>query len=270
MSAVAASNVLAEAGIRHVSASSLNRFLRCPENYRQRYLLGNADPAGSKALVGSAFDKAVGDYYTARIGGGPGLELDAVQDSLRDHLLNEADTDTYVFDDGETAGEMVDKALPLAAAYLPIAQSMPDPIAVQKRVEIIHDSLPLPVIGFIDVRFASNVTDTKLAANKSFHPDWHLPLRIYSAAESVPSGVHLITKTRVPAVYTPADGPEYEESWSQAKADRTIRIIGQTIGRIEAMLLMFGVDDPWETLPGLVHTWSCGKCPYKKNCVAWA
>lgn len=269
MSALAESTEVAKY-LRHVSPSSLNRFLRCPENWRQRYLLDKPDPAGSKALVGSAFDKSFGDYYTARIGGGPGLELDAIQDSFRDNLLNEADTDTYVLDEDDTAGEMIDKSLPLVAAYLPVAQSMPDPIAVQQRVEIVHHSLPLPVIGFIDVRFVSSLTDTKLAANRSFHPDWHLPLRIYSAAESVPADVHIITKTKVPAVYTGADGDEYTESWSAAKAARTLRLVGQTIAQIESMLVMFGADSPWPTLPGLVHTWSCGKCPYKKGCPAWA
>lgn len=263
-----ASSVLADAGIEHVSASSLNRFIRCPESYRQRYVCGAKDPAGSKALVGSAVDKAIGDYYTARIGGGPGLELDAVEDSFRDHLLNESDSASYALDD-ETPGAMIDKALPLVRAYLPVAQKMPDPIAVQKRIEIKRDSLPVPIIGYLDARFPSLVVDTKVAANKSFHPDWHLAFRIYSAAEEVPAEAHVITKTKVPAVWTGADSPEYQESYSGAKADRTVRMVGQIIGSLESMLIMFGADNPWPQM-GISHPWSCLVCSYRNGCPAWA
>lgn len=260
-----ASSVLADAGIEHVSASSLNRFIRCAESYRQRYVLHVKDPAGAKALVGTAVDKAVGDYYTARIGGGPGMAQDAVEDSLRDHLLREADS--FVLED-ESTGEMIDKAIPLVRAYLPVMQAKPDPIAVQKRIEIQRDSLPIPVIGFIDTEFPAVVTDTKVAANKSVHPDWIIQNRIYSAATSKPASWDILTKTKVPAIYTADDGPQYQEAWSQAKADRTIRLVGQIIGSIESMLVMFGTDDPWPQT-GISHTWACLTCAYRKDCAAW-
>jgi hypothetical protein len=259
-------SVLAEAGIEHVSASSLNRFIRCPESYRQRYVCGIKDPAGGKALVGSAVDKAIGDYYTARIGGGPGLDQASVEDSLRDHLLREADS--FVLED-ESTGDMIDKAIPLVRAYLPVMQAKPDPIAVQRRIEIKRDSLPVPVIGFIDTEFENVVTDTKVAANKSIHPDWIIQNRIYSAATSKPASWDVVTKTKVPAVYTADDGPQYQESWSQAKADRTIRLVGQIVGSIEAMVVMFGVDTPWPTT-GISHPWGCLVCSYRKNCAAWS
>ena len=48
---------------------------------------------------------------------------------------------------------------------------------------------------------------------------------------------------------TPDDGPEYQESWSTAKADRTIRMVGRTMAQIEACLIQFGPDESWPTLP---------------------
>ncbi len=267
MNAVA-TNALVEAGIRHVSASSINRFIRCPESYRQRYLLDKPDRAGSKALIGSAVDKAAGEYYTARIGGGPGIDLATAQDSCRDNLLVEAERGDFDLDD-ESTDSLIDKAVPLIAAYLPVAQKMPDPVAVQKRVEIERDNLPVPIIGYLDVLFEQSIVDIKTAANKTQHPDWRIALRIYSAAESKPAGTHVITKTKVPAVYTPADDDCYAEPWSKARAAHTIRMAGQMMGSIESMLLMFGPDEPWPTT-GLSHTWSCGSCAYKRDCVAWA
>lgn len=267
MSATVARTAIEEAGLTHVSPSSLNRFIRCPESYRQRYIVGKKDPAGGKALVGSAVDKAVGDYYTARIGGGPGLELEAMQDSFRDHLLNESESESYVLDN-ETPGEMIDKALPLVAAYYPVAKAKPDPVAVQKRIEITRPSLPVPIIGFVDVRFDAHLIDLKVAANRSVHPDWRIANRIYSAAEGVPAAWDVVTKTKVPVVYTASDGDEYQESWSAAKADRTVRMVGQIMGSINSMLMMFGTDDPWPTL-GISHPWSCLVCAYRKDCSAW-
>lgn len=262
---ILATSAFVEAGIRHVSPSSLNRFIRCPENYRQRYILGKKDPAGPKALQGTADHEAYGDYYRSRISGVE-TPLDVVEDIYRETIHNKSDE--YNLED-ETTDTLVDKGIPLVRAYYETARSMPDPIAVEQKVLIERDDLPVPILGYLDVRFEHAIIDRKRAANRSVHPDWRIANRIYSAAESVPAGWHVVTSTRVPAVYTPADGAEYEEPWSEARAAKTIRMCGQIIGSIEANLIMFGADNPWPTL-GLSHQWACGKCPYRKNCEAWS
>jgi hypothetical protein len=268
VSAVAESSVLADAGITHVSASSLNRFMRCQESYRQRYCMGVADPAGPKALMGTADSKAFADYYTARIGGGPGVELGILEDIYRDTILAEVDRGEYMMED-ETTATLIDSGIPTVRAYYAVAKTMPDPVAVEQRIEIVRENLPLPIIGFTDVEFEAMGIDRKGAATKSVHPDWRIQNRIYSAAKSKPWGWHVTTRTKTPAVYTPADGEQYEEPWSAARAEKTIRFVGQMIGSIEANLLMFGPDSPWPTT-GISHTWSCAKCSYRKNCVAWS
>ncbi|MBA3841030.1 MAG: PD-(D/E)XK nuclease family protein [Actinobacteria bacterium] len=267
MSAVA-TNALIEAGIKHVSPSSLNRFLRCPENFRQRYVCKKPDRAGHKALLGTADSKAFEDFYVARLGGGPGISLSDCEDSFRDHLLAKAEADEYDLE-GETTSSLIDTGIPTIRAYYPVAQSMPDPIAVEEKILIERDSLPVPILGYTDVEFEAFGIDRKGAANKSVHPDWRLQTRIYSAAKSKPWGLHVTTRTKVPAVYTPSDGEQYEESWSTAKADRTVRMVGQIVASMESMILMFGVDDPWPQ-NGYVHQWACPRCPYKSSCPAWA
>lgn len=262
-----ATNALVEAGIRHVSPSSLNRFMRCQEQYRQRYCLKIKDPAGPKALQGTADSKAYADYYTARIGGGPGVDLETIEDVYRDTILAESERGEYVMED-ETTSTLIDSGIPTIRAYYEIAKTMPDPIAVEERIEITQDNLPLPVIGYIDVEFDAMGIDRKGAATKSVHPDWRIQNRIYSAAKSKPWGWHVTTRTKVPAVWTPADGAQYEEPWSSVRAEKTMRFVGQLIGSIEANLLMFGPDNPWPQT-GLSHTWACAKCAYRNGCPQW-
>lgn len=269
MNAVVEGSVLEAAGITHVSASSLNRFMRCQESYRQRYCLGIKDPAGPKALMGTADSKAFADFYTARIGGGPGVELGILEDVYRDTLLEASEKDEYDLE-GETTGDLIDTGIPTVRAYYEVARKMPDPIAVEQRIEIVQDNLPLPIIGYTDVEFEAMGIDRKGAASKTVHPDWRIQNRIYSAAKSKPWGWHVTTRTKVPAVWTPENGGEaYEEPWSAARAEKTIRFVGQMIGSIEANLLMFGPDNPWPQT-GLSHTWACAKCAYRKGCAAWA
>jgi hypothetical protein len=264
---VLARTAIEEAGLTHVSPSSLNRFLRCPENYRQRYLLKNPDPAGPKALLGAADSRAFELYYLSRIGGLEGLPLDVVTDAFRDAVV--AQDGDFDLED-ETTDSLIDIGVPTIRAYYDVARKMPDPIAVEQKIKIERDSLPVPIIGYTDVEFEGFGIDRKGAANKSVHPDWRLQARIYSAAQAKPWGFHVTTRTKTPAVYTPDDGDQYQEPWSEARAQKTIRMVGQTIARIESSLLMFGTDEPWDTLPGFGHTWACGKCPYKKGCPAWS
>jgi hypothetical protein len=249
----------------HVSPSSLNRFIRCPENFRQRYILGIKDVAGAKALQGSADSVAYADYYRASMSGVE-TPLSVLEDVYRDTL--HAKADEYDLED-ETKDSLVDKGIPGLRAYYEVAKRMPTPVAVEERILIERASLPVPVLGYLDVEFPEIIIDRKGAANRSMHPDWRLQLRIYSAARDKPAGVHITSRTKVPAVYTPDDGEEYQESWSQAKANRTIRMCGQIESQIESLLLMFGPDETWPTL-GLSHAWACGRCPYKKDCEAWA
>jgi hypothetical protein len=265
MSATIARTAIEEAGLTHVSPSSLNRFIRCPENYRQYYLLKNKDVAGPKALQGTADHEAYGDYFRGRIGGVE-TPLDVLEDVYRATIHNRADE--YDLED-ETKDTLVDKGMPLVRAYYETARSMPDPVSVEEKVLIERPTLPVPILGYLDVKFPHVIVDRKRAANRSVHPDWRLANRVYSAAESLPAAWHIVTATKVPAVYTEKDGDEYQEPWSEARAQKTIRMCGQIMGQIEACVQMFGPDNPWPTT-GLSHTWACGKCAYRKGCPAWS
>lgn len=265
MSVVTAS-VLEAAGITHVSPSSLNRYMRCAENYRRRYVLGEKDPAGPKALLGSADSVAFAFYYEQRMGGVE-TPLDTITDLFRDAVV--AQDGDYDLED-ETTDSLIDIGVPTIKAYHAVAITMPDPVAVEFKIVIERDTLPVPIIGYGDVKFEHRGIDRKGAANKSVHPDWRIQNLIYSAAESLPWGWHVTSRTRTPAVYTPENsGEAYETPWSEARASKTIRFVGQLIGSIEANLLMFGPDEPWPTT-GMSHQWACGKCPYKSTCPAWS
>jgi hypothetical protein len=264
VSAVAAPSVLVEAGIEHVSPSSLNRFIRCPENFRQRYLLGIKDVAGAKALQGTADHEAYADYFRGRIAGSE-TPLDVLEDVFRGTL--HARADEYDLE-GSTADALVDSGIPMVRAYYKVAQSMPDPVSVEQKVLIERPSLPIPILGYLDVKFPNVIVDRKRAATRSVHPEWRLANRVYSAAESLPAAWHIVTATKTPAVYTPADGDEYQEPWSEVRAQKTIRMCGQIMASIEACLIQFGPDSEWPTT-GLSHAWACGKCPYRKACPAW-
>jgi hypothetical protein len=221
--------------------------------------------AGPKALQGTADSVAYADFYRASMGGVQ-TPLSVLEDVYRDTIHQKADE--YDLED-ETINTLVDKGIPGVRAYYAVAEKMPTPVAVEEKVLIERPSLPIPILGYLDVEFPEIIIDRKGAANRSMHPDWRIQLRIYSAARGKPAGVHITSRTKVPAVYTPDDGPEYQESWSQVKADRTIRMVGRTMARIESCLLQFGPDEPWDTIPGMSHAWACGKCPYKSTCEAW-
>jgi hypothetical protein len=70
--------------LKHVSPSSLNRFVRCPENFRRRYICHERDVAGPKALQGTADSVAYADFYRASMGGVQ-TPLSVLEDVYRDN-----------------------------------------------------------------------------------------------------------------------------------------------------------------------------------------
>src|SRR3954451_24301336 len=54
---------------RHLSASSMGLFWRCPERWRRRYVLREPEPSSGAQVLGSSVGAAITAHYQARIEG---------------------------------------------------------------------------------------------------------------------------------------------------------------------------------------------------------
>lgn len=76
--------------LAHLSVSSLNQYLRCPEKWRRRYLEREHEPQTAPMLVGAAAGAAEAEHYHRRIDGG-GLAGDEVLDAYSDEYDERAE-----------------------------------------------------------------------------------------------------------------------------------------------------------------------------------
>src|SRR3954467_997473 len=60
--------------VDHLSATQISMLNRCPEQYRQRYVLGKKERPGAALIVGGAFHEAIEEDFLSKIDEGTLLE----------------------------------------------------------------------------------------------------------------------------------------------------------------------------------------------------
>src|SRR5947209_4473663 len=70
--------------LAHLSHSSYNRFILCPEDWRRRYILGEKTAPTGSMFLGRQVDDAISGYYQHLLDHGECLTLDQVKDAYWD------------------------------------------------------------------------------------------------------------------------------------------------------------------------------------------
>jgi len=138
-------------GIEHLSPSSLNTFAQSSAAFVLTKLLKRTGAMGAPAHRGTAVETGValmvGDR-TKSLSDGITAALDNFQ------TLTALSGDPRTEKEREAIPAMVEQGFNLLKA-------LGLPSAMQERVELKVDGLPVPIIGFIDFRFGSTIIDLK-------------------------------------------------------------------------------------------------------------
>jgi hypothetical protein len=103
-------------------------------------------------------------------------------------------------------GDLKDKGVELASHYhRPSRRPSPRSPSSGRSLEV--PGVAVPVVGRIDVDEAHRTIDLKTGAKREMKPDNAFQGRIYQLERPVPVEFHLATKTKLPAIYTPAEYP---------------------------------------------------------------
>lgn len=259
--------------IDHLSASSLQKLWTCPEQWRLHYIEGLRERRGPSLVIGNAVDRAFRYAYAEKIAHKtPTLAdvEDAFDAAYGQETVDEAD---IAWGDSNPT-EAKQTAAGLVRAYH--AQVFPrvSPVAVNERVEHTIPGLPVPIIGYLDVRTETEVIDLKTAGQKPsggvIQPSWTLAAMVYRAATGLAVHYHVGAKTRTPAWYTPAELPGLA---LPAEHDHALidRLLGQRARLLHAYLVLFGVEGPWPDAIGResFHGSTCRLCPFRGEQCVW-
>lgn len=259
----------------HLSPSSLKMYMRCREQWRRRYLLGQKERPGAALVWGTAHNFAlVETNFAQKITTGEDLPVADVELAFAEGFDQRVERDGG---EGEIAwdqkpGVMKDKGVALAAAYHTQVSASVQPVTVEESFSLELPGVPVPVIGYMDVTEPGRTIDLKTGSKREMKPDNAFQGRVYQLARPVPMEFHLATKTKVPGIYTPAEWPEFGLEFSESVQARTRLMLVTLAQDIAATFARFGPDDPW---PGaFTYGWSCGFCGWgpKGNgtCAWWA
>ena len=160
---VGSNDSFADHGIDHLSASQINTFIANPCRWIL-WVSGYTDKAGNANMWrGTATDKAV----CAMLGDGLSKE-DALELGIKSYA-DELRWAKKISDSGidlkihQTNSERLPKYI---NAALDFYSDKGSPVATQEKIEIQDESISVPIIGYIDLRYADAVRDIKTAARK--------------------------------------------------------------------------------------------------------
>lgn len=254
---------------QHLSASSLSMLERCPEQWRRRYLLGEKEPPSGSLVWGTVDGKAHAVNFTQKIESHEDLPVSEVQEAfaaLVDKEVDERGGASEIDWRDDTPATVKDRGAALVGVYHREVSPRVQPTAVEEHFALEIPGVPVPYIGYIDVSTEQASLERKTAAqrSKTIPPQYQLQTLGYALARSRPIEVHISTRTKVPAVVTPAEEPGLELGFTPGLPARAERVIAARARYLLSLFIEFGPYEPWPDAIGTMawHTAVCEMCGY--------
>ena len=281
--------------IRHLSATSIGMFRRCPEQFRHRYILGEKERPGEGLVIGSAFHEGVEYNYAQKILSHEDRPTAEVVEYLQDVgvpkvLEEQGGADEISWDSGD-AVKGVDlmrrDAERILIRYHEDVVPRLQPLSLEEQLYIHDPRLRVPIIGYVDVRtgyavemdtttewVADRVIDTKTGKQSvsKLKPSWMLQSTIYGAMTGLPIEYHSISRAKVPKITTGLESADMVYHPDPVKTENVINTAAQIGEMIAWMWTTYGPDETWPTM-GRFADWSmsfspCTNCGWRKVCPA--
>jgi len=269
--------------IKHLSATSLGMFRRCPEQFRHRYILGEKERPGEALVIGSMFHNALEWNYKAKIESHEDQPLSDLTQYLQDVAVPEVlaeygGIDEISWDVADPQdGLMVARtdSERVLAAYRNTVTERIQPVAVEQEFRIPTE--PVEILGYLDTCTADRrVIDTKTGKQVAtkLKPSWMLQATLYSAATGWPAEYHSISRAAHPRIVTALESEGMIQQ-PNATQFRNVLASARTVAdMISYLWTTLGPDQTWPTW-GKFADWSmtfspCGNCGWRKVCPAWA
>jgi|TARA_R110000772_G_scaffold153327_1_gene264331 hypothetical protein len=237
-------NPFEQHGVNHLSASSINQFITNPA----RWILhtsGYRDSFGSPAMwrgiaVDDAICKAVYEDISLK-------KLQKFAIDVFDERLEQAQKEKIPFDVNK-----VSKERDLINTYVDIAiphfRSLGVPVATQKKIKLELDSLPIPIIGYLDLQYDGVVRDIKTVNRlpSKMLDTTSRQLAIYAAAEKCTPIIDYVyvTTTKQEVITTPVNNLDMHMNVVERAAINMMNVLSYSNDiSIVADLFMPNLDD---------------------------
>lgn len=177
---------------KHLSATQLSMFLRCPKQYEFRYVEGRKIPPSGAMVQSKAWHRAVEQNYRQKITTEKDLPLGDMQEFFAAQYEEALQSEEIAFEFGENPGRLKDQGVAITEAHHKVIAPTVRPQLVEQEFRIsLGDDFPYDLLGYWDVVDADGV----VADNKAYRRaptqediDKDIQLGIYSLGYRVSTG----------------------------------------------------------------------------------
>lgn len=254
-----------------LSPTSVATLLRCPEQFRLKYVLGREERPNHNMIRGSAIHSAAEENWRYKIAHGDDMPAIDWETAYLDHFadrVSRAGGFGAVAWKGKPA-DLRDEAVPAVRAYAANIAPTVTPIATEEPFAIWVPGVPVPVCGIIDVVTTEGVLDTKFGKQRSkvIKPEWRIAAMLYARAKSANVVYHVGNWGG--AFHTPADEPGLMLALTPEVHQIGGDVVRSAVQTIRALYAEFGAEQAWPH--ALIHQYACSGCAFREThqCTWW-
>jgi CRISPR/Cas system-associated exonuclease Cas4 (RecB family) len=263
--------------IHHFSATSISMLKICPEQYRQRYILGRKERPGEALTMGNAVHDALAFTHEQKIESHEDLPVPVVVEYYHDKSWPEA-----VESDGGESEIRWDKkpeevrhdGQRVTQAYHTVVSPRVQPIAVEQKFSVVVDGVPVPFIGYLDVEEEFNVVDVKTGKQEQKKPDakWRFQGTLYTIVKNKATHFHSVSRAQTPSIATPKESPEMIVQPDPRQIAPVEKVLRDFAWQVEQYFNRYGPDEAWPTTGAFMDYRggpACNFCGFRKFCDYW-
>jgi hypothetical protein len=260
----------------YLSSTSARMMRRCPEQFRRRYILGEKVPPPINMIAGKADHAGIKESMTQKLVTGSLWGTSDVLDVAEASYQEQAEEagGIYELDYGQHAERGASKKAKAAAfdkvrswmlgacgLYHDVVCPRIEPQTVEGRFEVELETLPVPVIGYLDLETERAIRERKTGATIPSQPkgDWLTQASIYQLAVPKPVVWDLSRRSQNPDVREHA----FDLPYLEKRRAVTIRMLANTAGLIADCMSRYGPYEPWPDATD--HGWACNYCGWGPN-----
>jgi hypothetical protein len=243
--------------VRHLSASSIIKFVSCPEQWRQTYILKIPDAMFGSRFMGIVDHSTIMDVLLAKMHGQEAEHGD-ITEIYKTSWARALETDGEPNWGKDDPIEMFERGLQMVHAYHETVIPLVEPVAIEQRFTMTVGGVEL--VGYVDVITTEGIRERKTVDQKMTKPKsrWRLQGRIYHMLTGLPVAWDVVTRQVTTKIYTAEEFSTLK--LAQHDPSTTRRIVLHTAERIKYLMATLGPDVPWPYDGFVAQDWLCDYC----------
>lgn len=254
----------------HLSASQVNMYNRCPEQYRRRYIEKHVIPPGSALIRGTAVHAGAEYNFTQKMETKVDLPASQVVERAVDAVEQKVKHEGLELNENEKAegkeavvGRIIDQSRDLSLVMMERVAPGIQPVGVEEKVRIEMPSASRDLLAILDIRTADTVEDFKTGAKLKGKKNWEgdTQMAMYSLTHRALTGkdprtvrVHELVAAKTPKAET------HDLNFGMSDYEPLLRRINATLKGIDAGHFPPTATGAWWCSQSWCGYWNT--CPY--------